>query len=269
MGLDLLQISWLAFIQGVTEFLPISSSAHLILPSLLLGWPDQGLTFDVAMHLGSLFAVMLYFRELIRSIALASLKQLFKGQSSGEARLGWLLIVATIPAGLAGIVLNDFVGEYVRALPVIAAASIVFALLLLWSEKRSSAAQSLESLTLRQAVAIGCAQALALIPGASRSGVTMMAALMCNLGKTDAAKFSFLLSIPIILASGLLKTVELFGETANPIAWSELFYGAALSCLVAFACIHFFLQLINRIGFMPFVIYRLILGAVLLFVYLL
>lgn len=267
MGLDLIQISWLAFIQGVTEFLPISSSAHLILPSLLLGWPDQGLTFDVAVHLGSLSAVVLYFRSQVLDIALACFRQLVKGQSSGEARLGWLLVIATVPAGLAGLLLNDFVSEYGRALPIIGCSSIVFALLLYWAEKSGLGTLSLQSLTLKQAIAIGFAQALALIPGASRSGVTMMAALLCNLDKADAAKFSFLLSIPIILASGSLKGWELFSDSDTVIAWWELSYGAALSGLVAFACIHFFLKLIKRIGFMPFVVYRVVLGAALLLVY--
>lgn len=269
MALDFIQISWLAFIQGLTEFLPISSSAHLILPSLLLDWPDQGLTFDVAVHLGSLAAVIFYFRADITSIVLAWLLQLFKGKPSGKARLGWLLIIATVPAGLAGLLLNDLVANYARVLPVIAVTSIIFAGLLFWSERKSSSMLSLDSLSWRQAVAIGMAQGLALIPGASRSGVTMTAALFCNMSKSDAGKFSFLLSIPIILASGLLKTLELFSDSAESVAWLELGYGAVVSGLVALLCIHWFLVFIDRIGFMPFVIYRMVLGVSLFFLYLL
>lgn len=269
MALDFIQISWLAFIQGLTEFLPISSSAHLILPSLLLDWPDQGLTFDVAVHLGSLAAVIFYFRADIASIVLAWLLQLYKGKPSGKARLGWLLIIATVPAGLAGLLLNDLVANYARALPVIAATSIIFAGLLFWSERKSTSTLSLDSLSWRQAVAIGIAQGMALIPGASRSGITMTAALFCNMSKSDAGKFSFLLSIPIILASGLLKTLELFSESDESVAWLELGYGAVVSGVVALLCIHWFLAFIERIGFMPFVIYRVVLGVSLFFLYLL
>lgn len=268
MALDFIQISWLAFIQGLTEFLPISSSAHLILPFLLLDWPDQGLTFDVAVHLGSLVAVIFYFRAELTNIASAWLLHLFSGKPSAKAKLGWLLIVATVPAGLAGLLLNDFVANYARALPVIGATSIIFAILLFWSQRKSTSTVSLDSLSWRQAIAIGLAQAMALIPGASRSGVTMTAALFCNMGKSDAGKFSFLLSIPIILASGLLKGLELFSAPNESIAWLELGYGAVVSGVVALFCIHWFLIFIERIGFMPFVIYRIVLGVSLFFLYL-
>lgn len=269
MALDFIQISWLAFIQGLTEFLPISSSAHLILPTLLLDWPDQGLTFDVAVHLGSLIAVVFYYRGELADIAWAWLLHLFKGKASGEAKLGWLLIVATVPAGLAGLLVNDFVTNYARALPVIGASSIIFAVLLFLSQKKSSSTLSLDSLSWRQAIAIGMAQSLALIPGASRSGVTMTAALFCNMTKSDAGKFSFLLSIPIIIASGLLKGLELFNNPEESVAWLELGYGALVSGVVALFCMHWFLKVIERIGFMPFVIYRIVLGASLFFLYLL
>ncbi|MFT4888151.1 MAG: undecaprenyl-diphosphatase [Pseudohongiellaceae bacterium] len=267
MALNFIQISWLAFIQGLTEFLPISSSAHLILPSLLLDWPDQGLTFDVAVHLGSLAAVIFYFRRDIAGIVTAWLLHLFRGRPSGEAKLGWLLIIATVPAGLAGLLVNDFVANYARALPVIASASIIFAVLLLYSQRKSSSTLSLDSLTWRQAAVIGVAQTIALIPGASRSGVTMTAALLCNMSKSDAGKFSFLLSIPIILASGLLKGLELSSDLDGSIAWFELGYGAIVSGVVALFCIHCFLAFIERIGFLPFVIYRIVLGVSLLFLY--
>jgi undecaprenyl-diphosphatase len=269
LALDFIQISWLAFIQGVTEFLPISSSAHLILPSLLLGWPDQGLTFDVAVHLGSLAAVIFYFRADISSIAWAWLQQVFRGKASGKARLGWLLIIATVPAGLAGLLLNDLVASYARVLPVIGSTSIIFAVLLFLSQRRSSSTMSLDSLSWRQALVIGVAQSMALIPGASRSGVTMTAALFCNMSKSDAGKFSFLLSIPIILASGLLKGLELFNDPEVSVEWLELSYGATVSAAVALFCIHWFLAFIERIGFLPFVIYRIVLGASLFLLYLL
>lgn len=269
MELDFIQISFLALIQGLTEFLPISSSAHLILPTLLFDWPDQGLVFDVAVHLGSLVAVVFYYRGELAEIARAWLLHLLKGKPSGKAKLGWLLIVATLPAGFAGLLVNDFVTNYARALPVIGATSIVFAVLLLWSQKKSSSTLSLDSLSWQQATVIGAAQAMALIPGASRSGVTMTAALFCNMTKSDAGKFSFLLSVPIILASGVLKGLELFSNPNESVAWLELGYGAIVSGGVALLCIHWFLIFIERIGFMPFVIYRIVLGASLFFLYLL
>ncbi|MFK7863922.1 MAG: undecaprenyl-diphosphate phosphatase [Pseudohongiellaceae bacterium] len=267
MVLSFWQVSWLAAIQGVTEFLPISSSAHLLLPSLLLGWPDQGLTFDVAVHFGSLIAVLLYFRKELLLIVNAWLLQVFKGQRTSHAKLAWLLIMATIPAGVSGLLLNGVVSDYARALPVIGSSSIVFALLLLWSERQSNQQQSIESLNLKQMLLIGLAQAFALIPGASRSGMTMMAALGCNLKKSEAARLSFLLSIPIILASAALKTTELFQSTEEVVIWPQLLYGALISGLVAFGCIQLFLEAINRIGFLPFVIYRIALGVMLLAVY--
>ncbi len=269
MALNFIQISWLAFIQGLTEFLPISSSAHLILPSLLLDWPDQGLTFDVAVHLGSLAAVIFYFRRDIASIVTAWLLHLFRGRPSGEAKLGWLLIIATVPAGLAGLLVNDFVANYARALPVIASTSIIFAVLLLYSQRKSSSTLSLDSLSWRQAAAIGVGQTIAVVAGASRWGVKMTAALLCNMSKREAGKFSFLLSIPVILASGLLKGLELFSDLDGSIAWFELGYGAIVSGVVALFCIHWFLAFIERIGFLPFVIYRIVLGVSLLFLYLL
>lgn len=269
MSLEIYQLVWLAFIQGITEFLPISSSAHLILPSLLLGWPDQGLTFDVAVHMGTLVAVVFYFQRDIRRICRAFLLQLLRSESSNDARLGWLLIIATVPAGMAGLLFSDAIEMYARVLPIIAATSFVFAGLLLWSERYSSSTVDLNKLSWRQAIFIGFAQALALIPGASRSGVTMTAGLFCNLNKQDAARFSFLLAIPIILASGLLKGLELTSSEQSSIAWNELLLGAGLSAVVALLCIHWFLKLIERIGLMPFVIYRVGLGLMLLIFYLL
>ncbi len=264
------QLSLLAFIQGFTEFLPISSSAHLILPSQLLGWPDQGLVFDVAVHVGTLLAVVVYFyRDLLRLLVAWCSSFIGKGDRA-EARLAWLLIAATIPAGLAGLLFNDWVAEYARSSLVIGITSIVFALGLWWADSRLKQRQPLPSLqhvSVRTALYIGLAQMLALIPGTSRSGVTMMAALFCDLSREDAARFSFLLAIPIILASGGLQALDLAELPAGSIAWEQLVYGVVLSAVVAFACIHYFLKLIARVGFLPFVIYRLLLGASLLLFY--
>ena len=268
MNLDYFQVSVLAIIQGLTEFLPISSSAHLIFPSALWGWPDQGLSFDVAMHVGTFFAVLLFYRRTVYTLALAWFAHVIRGEKSADSKLAWLIVLATIPAGLSGFLFQGVVEEYARALPVIAVSSIVFALLLSISEKQSKSRLDLSNLSWQQALFIGFAQALALIPGTSRSGVTMTAALFCQLNKHDAAKFSFLLSMPIIFASGLLKGGQLFLTDQHSVDWLQLIYGTVLSGLVALFCIHWFLKLIERVGFLPFVIYRVILGAVVGIVYL-
>lgn len=267
MTTDFVQVSLLAIIQGLTEFLPISSSGHLLLPSLLLDWPDQGLTFDVAVHMGSLVAVILYFRQDLARLFQAWLGSVLTRTANQDARLAWMIIMATIPAGFVGLLVNDMVESYARVLPVIATTSILFALLLRWSERRGTQQAELEQLSWRGALLIGCAQMLALIPGTSRSGVTMTAALFCNLTGTAAARFSFLLSIPIIAATGLLKVLELVTGDSTAIDWETLLYATTISGLVAFACIHYFLRLIDRIGFLPFVIYRVILGVTLFAIY--
>lgn len=264
-----LQITFLAFIQGATEFLPISSSAHLILPSVMLGWADQGLTFDVAVHLGSLLAVLWYFRQQVSELLLAWLGSVVGGQArSDSSRLAWLLILATIPAGLAGIALEQYVEAYARSAIVIGLASIIFGLLLLVADRQGQSSANtmtqLSQISWRQALVVGLAQALALIPGTSRSGITMTAALFCGLQREAAANLSFLMAIPIIAASGLLRGVELFGTGLGGSDLGVLLYATLLSAVIAYLCIHYFLRFIAHVGFLPFVIYRVLLGAVLL-----
>ena len=208
MDLDLIQVSLLATLQGLTEFLPISSSGHLLLPSLLLGWADQGLGFDVAVHVGTLLAVLAYFRSDIRRLLVAWILSLGGGNTSDDSKLVWLVLIATLPAGIAGLLFSDVLEHYTRSVLIVAVTSIVFALLLLWSDQAGKQRQELFDLNWKQALFIGIAQTLALIPGTSRSGVTMTAALFCNLNRQAAARFSFLLAIPIIVASGLLKFIE-------------------------------------------------------------
>lgn len=270
MDLDLIQVSLLAILQGLTEFLPISSSGHLLLPSLLLGWADQGLSFDVAVHMGTLLAVIGYFREDISRLLVAWFLSFRSGQSSDDSKLVWLLVIATLPAGLTGLLFSDALELYARSVVIVAVTSILFALLLLWSDWAGEQRRELIDLNWKQALFIGIAQMLALIPGTSRSGVTMTAALFCNLNRKAAARFSFLLAIPIILASGLLKTIEVLNSDSGlGVAddWLILVYAAGVAALVAFSCIHFFLRLIESIGFLPFVIYRIVLGVWLLAVY--
>lgn len=256
--MDIVKVVVLALIQGITEFLPISSSAHLILPSQILGWPDQGLAFDVAVHVGTLLAVMIYFREDLRKLIIGWFGQFGQAGVSAESRLAWYIILATIPAGLAGLLFNDFIELHLRSASVIASTSIIFGLLLWWVDVRAKQNVSLEQMTLVMALLIGLAQALALIPGTSRSGITITMALMIGLSRTDSARFSFLLSIPIILLSGAYEGLGLVDE--SEVDWIAVLVGVLVSGISAYICIHYFLAFISRLSMLPFVIYRIVLG---------
>jgi len=168
------QIALLALIQGITEFLPISSSAHLILPKEVLGWPDQGLAFDVAVHVGSLCAVVLYFREDIHRLIRAWFAG-FSGETSQDSRLAWYIIWGTVPAGLAGLFFHDFIEQHLRSVLVIVVTTLLFGLLLGWSDKVGGRGKTLADLTIGMVILIGVAQALSLVPGTSRSGITICA----------------------------------------------------------------------------------------------
>ena len=226
--MTLFEIIMLAIIQGVNEFLPISSSAHLILPSALLGWDKQGLAVDVAVHVGSLLAVMIYFRTEIINMAGAWLTRGFTKNQNTDSKLAWYVILATIPAIIVGLVLKDWIETNARATLVIAGTTIIFGLLLWYADKTAKHTQKLEKMTLSQALMIGVAQVLALIPGTSRSGITMTAGLMLGLDRESCARFSFLLSIPVILGAGTLATFDLL-ESGVPVDWFALLYGAAFS----------------------------------------
>ncbi len=261
--MDAVQIVVLALIQGFTEFLPISSSGHLVLPKELLGWHDQGLAFDVAVHVGSLLAVLIYFRKDVTAIIGQWGQSLVTREQTLYSRLGWYVIAATIPASVAGLVADEFIENNLRSMLVIAITTIAFGLLLGWADARKDKVFKIEDITFWAAIIIGLAQVLALVPGTSRSGITITAALALGFQRDVAARFSFLLSMPIIFLSGGYEAFKLLHE--NGVNWIDLLSGTVLSFVSAFICIHLFLQFINRIGMMPFVIYRLILGAILLF----
>ena len=252
----------LAIVQSVTEFLPISSSGHLILLPHFSDWPDQGLAFDVAAHLGSLVAVSAYFRKDIDALARAWTRSLTNGIVDSEAKLAWGVLIATAPVGAVGLLLHDAIAAHFRTPQVIAVATILFALVLWWADARGRRTRALDSLSLSDAFLIGCAQALALIPGTSRSGVTMTAALAIGLTRQAAARFSFLLSIPVIVLAGGLEIVQLSGEV-EPQPWRELGYVVLLAGFSAYVCISAFLQFVERIGMLPFVLYRIGLGLAL------
>jgi undecaprenyl-diphosphatase len=265
--MELTHIIWLALVQGLTEFLPVSSSAHLILVPQLLGWPDQGLAFDVAVHLGTLLAVVAYFRRDIVTLFLAWINSITQRVMSPEARLAWGVILGTIPAGLVGLAFKDVIEVHLRSPLVIAVTTILFGLLLWLADHRSKLNRDEYSLGWQDFLVIGGAQAMALIPGTSRSGITITAALLLGLTREAAARYSFLLSIPIIVLSGLSVTKDLV-ESAAPVDWMTLVLGSSIAAASAFFCIHFFLAFINKMGMTPFVIYRLLLGVLLLWVFL-
>ena len=268
--MDLLQVIWLAILQGLTEFLPISSSGHLILVPKLLGWDDQGLAFDVAVHLGTLIAVVYYFREDINDLFIAWFKSLpitAKPQQTNQSKLAWGVIFGTIPAGLAALVFKDAIEHYLRSPLVIAATTILFGLLLWWADVKGERERDLDTLSWKDVALIGGAQALALIPGTSRSGITMTAALLGGMNRQASARFSFLLSIPIIALISLGLVLELVKSDAL-VDWKSLGIGLCVSAVCAYLCIKFFLQLLDKIGMAPFAIYRLLLGALLLFLFL-
>lgn len=265
--MDVTQWIVLAIIQGITEFLPISSSAHLILPSQLLGWADQGLAFDVAVHLGSLLAVIIYFRTTIVKLVTHCLAAILrKPHDANTSMLGWLIVIGTIPAVIIGFLAESIIENHLRSILVIAITTTVFGLVLWFADVKATQKRELSDLNLRDAIIVGLAQAIALIPGTSRSGITMTAGLMIGLKKVDSAQYSFLLSIPLILAAGTLKGVELV-QTPSAFDLPAILYGTILSFISAYACIVLFLKWIEKSGFLPFVIYRLLLGAVLFFVY--
>lgn len=267
--LNAFQIAILSLVQGLTEFLPISSSAHLILVPYFANWPDQGIFFDVAVHFGTLLAVTLYFRKTLVSIAINWVASLFTKQSTPESKLGWQLIATTIPAVLVGLLFHDVVANTLRSPIVIGFTTVIFGLLLFFSDRQSkhlhniavpSSAQPQAGLTWKTVIFVGMAQALALIPGTSRSGVTMTACLFMGLTRENAARFSFLMSIPIILMATSYEGLRLIKEPIN-FSGQELILAVGIAFISAYFCIHYFLKLIQKIGMLPFTLYRLLLGA--------
>lgn len=252
----------LALIQGLTEFLPISSSAHLVIPSMVLDWPDEGLAFDVAVHVGTLAAVLFYYRHTLASLVRSWRVSVTGGPSNEESRTVWYLALASLPVGLMGLFGGEFIEQELRSLPVIATTTLVFGVLLGAADRYAARTPRNQQLTARIALLIGIAQAMAPIPGVSRSGVTITAALMLHMSRQDAARFSFLLSIPVIGSAGVLKTWELLegGVAVDPVL---MLLGAVVSGITAYACIAIFLRLLDRIGMMPFVYYRIALAALL------
>lgn len=265
--MDLFQIILLAFIQGLTEYLPISSSGHLVLTPVLLGVEDQGLSFDIAVHIGSLLAVIIYFRREATAITADTMGRLFfRQEATANSQLGFAIAVATIPIVLAGGIYT-LSGIEFRGPVIIAVASILFGLLLWWADTKPRPHKGIEQITLNDALIIGIFQILSIIPGTSRSGITMTAALMLGFTRTAASRFSFLLAIPTILMSAGVVILKIAKSDAQ-LDWNAMIIGAICSFIFAYIAIFYFLKLIERIGMMPFILYRVLLGIVLLVMFL-
>ena len=263
--MDTIHILILAIVQGLSEFLPISSSAHLILVPKLLGWQDQGLAFDVAVHVGTLIAVFYYFRVDLMKIFGDFFISLKKKESYGDSRMVWLAVIGTIPVGIVGLLFNNFIEETLRS-PLIIAFSTIFFGFILWKADLSHGDKKIDKIGIKEALLIGIAQAIALIPGTSRSGITITAALFLGFSRTTAARFSFLLSIPVIVLAGALEGLKLVKADIS-VEWGTILLGIIFSAVSAYLCIFLFLRFIEKAGMLPFVIYRLILGIFLFFLF--
>jgi undecaprenyl-diphosphatase len=259
----LLQIIVLAVIQGVTEFLPISSSGHLLLVPVATGWPDQGMLTDVMVHMGSFLAVVVYFWRDCMMLTKGAL-DLLRGRMTPWGRLALWIVFATIPAIIFGIFL-DQIGfmDVVRTKPqVVAWNAIVFGTLLYLCDRLGMTRNLMVNMNLPQALIIGVAQALAIIPGTSRSGITMTAARVLGFERAEAARFAFLLGIPAIAGAGVLKLGDAMAE-GTPITW-PMTLTAILTFFVALGTIAFLMRIIRYVSFLPFAVYRVALGVLLL-----
>ena len=260
-----LQVVVLAIVQGLTEFLPISSSGHLVLVPNFFGWTDQGLAFDVAVHFGSLVAVLLFFRRDIAALLRGGLQVLGARVETVESHMALGIALGTIPAALAGLFLAGWIEANLRSPTVIVGTLSSYAVLMILADRFGRRSRDITTVRVKDALVIGVAQALALVPGTSRSGVTITAAMALGFERQDAARFSFLLAVPVILLATGYELSKLLLADA-PVAWTQLGIAALISAIVAYLSIEFFMRFVSRIGLLPFAIYRLVLAAVIVYV---
>ncbi len=258
-------ISWvqaavLGVVQGLTEFLPVSSNAHLRIVSAAFGWEDPGAAFTAVTQLGTESAVIIYFARDIARIVSTWARSLVKPELRGDpdARMGWYVIVGTLPIGVLGLLLQNPIEDRFRDLRLIGLMLVLFALVIGWADATAKETRTLERLTLRHAVALGFAQALALIPGVSRSGGTISAGLLLGYTRVAAARYSFLLAIPAVLTSGLFELRKIGGK--DSVAWGPTILATVIAFAVGFAVIVYFLRFISTHTFRVFVWYRIVLG---------
>ncbi len=283
-AMELFAAAVLGTIQGITEFLPISSSAHLILAPWLLGWQPEGLTFDISLHLGTALAILGYFWRDWMVLARETVRGLVERKpfATANRKLAWYLVIGTIPAMLIGLPFEKYVEDNLRSPLIPAVTLVVFAAFLYFAEKWGSLERPLNNFSLADSLWIGISQALALIPGVSRSGITIGTGLLRNLDRPAAAKFSFLLATPVIVGAALLQGWHLLQAVHNPAAlaahrgiagpiiikWDVLMLGIASAAITGFLCIRYFLRYVQTRSFVPFVIYRIALAVVVLLYYL-
>ncbi len=259
--MDVVHTFVLGILQGITEFLPISSSAHLILMPLFNGWEDQGVAFDLAVHVGTLLAVLLYFRRDVMVLVHDGVQSLIQRRRVGQSVLAGAIVLGTIPTGIAGLLLLDLIDTTLRSVQVIFVTTVVFGALLGWADYSGKRTRQIESITWKDALLVGLAQAVSLIPGTSRSGATITAGLMLGLDRQAASRFSFLLAIPITALAASVKLLQVANENIA-VDWLAFLIGGVVSFITALTAIHFFLKWLNRFGMWPYVIYRMLLAAV-------
>ncbi len=258
--MTILQAVILGLAQGLGEFLPISSSAHLVLIPWLLRWTDPGLTFDVALHVGTLVAVVLYFWKDWWQLIIKG----FTDVRSVKGRLFWYLVAATVPGAIGGFLLEKKAETVFRSPLLIAVMLIWMGIFLYWADRRSAKKMEMDKITLGTSLFIGISQVLAIVPGVSRSGITMTTGLLTGLNREGAARFSFLLSTPIIFGAAMVKLPEVI---SNPsLITLDFTIGMAVSCIMGIASIGFLLRYVQTKDFLPFVWYRFILGALVIIV---
>lgn len=258
--MELVHVIVLAVLQGITEFLPISSSGHLILTPALLGWPDQGLAFDIAVHVGTLAAVALYLRDEIVMLLRAAFDR-----GNREFELAWSIVAASVPVGVAGLLMADLAEGALRSPAVVASTTGGFGIVLWLADRLGRGERDERELRFGRAMLIGLGQALAVVPGTSRSGITMTVGLALGLSREAAARFSFLLAIPAIVMAASWKGYQLV-SSAEPVLWGTMLVAALISAATAFAAIAAFLRLIRRVGMSAFAVYRVALAALIVVV---
>ena len=265
--MDPIQAIVLAIVQGLSEFLPISSSGHLILAPHALGWRDQGLAFDVAVHVGTLFAVLGYFRQELIAMARAWFASLAGHGLTADGRLAWCVVIGTVPVGIVGLLFSGFIETMLRNPLFVAATLSVFGILMWLADWLGARRRDEYSVGWRDAVLIGCAQALALMPGTSRSGVTMTMGRALGLTRSAAARFSFLLAVPGIAMAGGYELLELLSADGAGADWGMMALGAGVAAVTGYLCIHGLLRAIERIGLWPFALYRLLIATLIFLVF--
>jgi undecaprenyl-diphosphatase len=254
----------LAIVQGLTEFLPISSSGHLVLVPYLVEWTDQGLAFDVAVHFGSLIAVVVFFREDIFGLLRGGAQILGGDMQSPQAYMAVAIALGTIPAASAGLLFASWIEANLRDPAIIVYTLAGYGILMALADRYARREKGIAEVRVKDALIIGVAQALALVPGTSRSGITITAGRLLGFERQDAARFSFLLSAPVITVATLYKGGELVLSDVA-VAWGELALGVIVSAVVAYLSIEFFMRFVTRIGLAPFAIYRILVAALILY----